>query len=169
MPTAPIHAITVPTIQATIGMSAGIEYGERSVRRTGGERPSKEGVMGAQENIAAAKKGYAAFAAGDAAAAMADMVDDIEWITPGNSAISGITHGKQELGENWTKLAEKGFTTSPQHWFADAERVVVLTQISVAGETADTADVLTYTADAKLIKFQSAGDTALFERVFGSK
>jgi ketosteroid isomerase-like protein len=128
-----------------------------------------EGLMSAAENIATAKRGYAAFAAGDAAAAMADMVDDIEWITPGNSAISGITHGKQELGGNWAKLAEKGFTTSPQHWFADEERVVVLTQISVAGETADSADVLTYNADGKLIKFQTAGDTALFERVFGSK
>ena len=85
-----------------------------------------EGLMSAAENIATAKRGYAAFAAGDAAAAMADMVDDIEWITPGNSAISGTTHGKQELGGNWAKLAEKGFTTSPQHWFADEERVVVL-------------------------------------------
>ncbi len=49
--------------------------------------------MSAAENIATAKRRYAAFAAGDAAAAMADTVDDIEWITPGNSAISGATHG----------------------------------------------------------------------------
>jgi len=100
---------------------------------------------------------------------MADMVDEIEWITPGNSAISGTTHGKQELGANWAKLAEKGFTTSPQHWLADEERVVVLVQVSVAGETADTADVLTFNEDGKLIKFQSASDTALLERVFGSR
>lgn len=125
--------------------------------------------MSTADNIATAKRGYAAFAARDAAAAMADMVDDIEWITPGNSAISGTTHGKQELGANWAQLAEKGFTTSPQHWFADGERVVVLTEISVGGETADSADVLTFDADGKLIKFQTAGDTALFERIFGSK
>jgi hypothetical protein len=125
--------------------------------------------MSAAENIATAKRGYAAFAAGDAVGAMADMVDEIEWITPGNSAISGTTHGKQELGANWAKLAEKGFTTSPQHWLADEERVVVLVQVSVAGETADTADVLTFNEDGKLIKFQSASDTALLERVFGSR
>ena len=125
--------------------------------------------MSAEGNIATAKKGYAAFSAGDVAAAMADLVDDIEWITPGNSAVSGTTHGKQELGENWAKLAEKGLTTSPQHWFADEERVVVLTQITLGGETADAADVLTFNADGKVVKFQSAGDTALFERVFGSK
>jgi ketosteroid isomerase-like protein len=125
--------------------------------------------MSAAENIATAKRGYAAFTERDVAAAMTDLVDDIEWITPGNSAISGTTHGKQELGANWAKLAEKGFTTSPQHWFADEERVVVLTQISVGGESADSADVLTYNADGKVIKFQTAGDTALFERVFGAK
>jgi uncharacterized protein len=125
--------------------------------------------MGAEQNLATARRGYAAFSAGDAAAAMAEMVEDIEWITPGNSAISGTTRGKQELGANWAKLAEKGFTTTPQHWFADEERVVVLTQITVAGEKADSADVLTFNSDAKLVKFQTAGDTALFERVFGPK
>ena len=45
----------------------------------------------------------------------------------------------------------------------------MLTQTALAGETADTADVLTFNADGKVTKFQTAGDTALFERVFGSK
>ena len=126
--------------------------------------------MGAQENIATAKRGYAAFGAGDAVAAMADMVDDIEWVTPGNSAVSGTVHGKQALGEHWAKFAAKGFSATPQYWFADEERVVVLTQNSYGGEeTTDAADVLTFNAAGKLIKFQSAGDTALLERVFGSK
>jgi uncharacterized protein len=68
----------------------------------------------------------------------------------------------------WAKLAEKGFTTSPQHWFSDEDRVVVLTRITVGGEQADQADVLTY-RDGKLVKFQTAGDTALLQRVFGSR
>lgn len=126
--------------------------------------------MGAQENIATAKRGYAAFAAGDGAAAMADMADDIEWITPGNSAISGTVRGKQALGEHWAKFAEKGLTVTPQYWFADGDRVVVLVQTSYAGEAgADAADVLTFNADGKLIRFQTAGDTALLERIYGSK
>jgi ketosteroid isomerase-like protein len=125
--------------------------------------------MGTQENIATARKGYAAFAAGDAAAAMADMVDDIEWITPGNSAVSGSVRGKQALGEQWGKFAEKGFSVTPQYWFADGDRVVVLVQTSLAGETTDAADVLTFNADGKLVRFQTAGDTAQLERVFGSK
>jgi ketosteroid isomerase-like protein len=124
--------------------------------------------MAGEENIEAAKRGYAAFSAGDAEAAMAEMHDDIEWITPGNSAISGTRHGKQELGELWATSAAKGFSTTPQYWFSDADRVVVLTQVSVGGETYDAADVLTF-RDGKLAKFQTAGDTAAMERVFGSK
>jgi ketosteroid isomerase-like protein len=122
--------------------------------------------MAGEQNIETAKEAYAAFSAGDAATAMARIADDVEWITPGNSAISGTVRGKQEVGALWGRLAEKGFTTSPQYWFSDEDRVVVLTHISLGGEEADSADVLTY-RDGRLVKFQTAGDTALLERVFG--
>ena len=124
--------------------------------------------MAGEQNVETAKRAYAAFSAGDAEGAMAALADDVEWITPGNSAIGGTRHGKQEVGELWAKLAEKGFSTSPEYWLSDEERVVVLTHIKVGGEEADSADVLTF-RDGKLVKFQTAGDTALFERVFGSK
>lgn len=124
--------------------------------------------MAGDENVENAKRAYAAFSAGDAAGAMENMADDIEWITPGNSAISGTVHGKQAVGAQWAQLAGKGFTTTPQFWFSDDERVVVLTHTTIEGGEADAADVLTF-RDGKLVKFQSAGDTALIERVFGSK
>src|SRR5581483_482123 len=122
--------------------------------------------MAGEQNIETAKRAYEAFSAGDAAGAMENMSDDVEWITPGNSAISGTRRGKQEVGELWAKFGEKGFTTSPQYWFSDEDRVVVLTQTTLGGEQAETADVLTY-RDGKLVKFQTAGDTAMLERVFG--
>ena len=56
----------------------------------------------------------------------------------------------------WAQLAEKGFTTSPQHWFSDEDRVVVLTQVTVGGEPADQADVLTY-RDGKLGQVPDGG------------
>lgn len=124
--------------------------------------------MAGEQNVETAKRAYAAFSAGDAQGAMADVADDIEWVTPGNSAISGIRHGKQEVGELWAKLAEKNFRTSPEYWFSDEERVVVLTRTTVGGEDADSADVLTF-RDGKVVKFQSALDTALLERVFGAR
>lgn len=124
--------------------------------------------MAGEENIETAKRGYAAFSAGDAEAAMADMADDIEWITPGNSAVGGTRRGKQEVGQLWAQLAEKGFSVTPQYWFSDAERVVVLNQATLAGESYEGADVLTF-REGKLVKFQTAEDTALLERVFGTK
>ncbi len=123
--------------------------------------------MAGEQNIETARQGYAAFSAGDAAGAMENMSDDVEWITPGNSAVSGSRHGKQEVGELWGELASKGFSTTPQYWFSDDDRVVVLCRATLAGEEYDSADVLTY-RDGKLAKFQTAGDTALLERVFGS-
>jgi uncharacterized protein len=124
--------------------------------------------MAGEQNVESAKRAYAAFSAGDAEGAMGNMADDVEWITPGNSAISGTVRGKQEVGALWAKFAEKGFTTSPQYWFSDDERVVVLAQVTLAGERADSADVLTF-RDGKVVKFQTAGDTAMLERIFGSK
>jgi ketosteroid isomerase-like protein len=121
--------------------------------------------MAGEANIETAKRAYAAFSAGDAAAAMENMADDIEWITAGSASVSGTVHGKQDVGALWGSFAAKGFTTSPQYWFSDDERVVVLTQITLDGESADAADVLTF-RDGKLVKFQSAGDTALLERVY---
>ena len=124
--------------------------------------------MAGEQNVETAKQGYAAFSAGDAQGAMENISDDIEWIIPGTSAISGNHRGKQEVGELWGKLAEKGFSVEPQFWFSDDERVVALVHQRVGGEEADAADVLTY-RDGQLVKFQTAGDTALLERIFGSK
>ncbi|MBV9464843.1 MAG: hypothetical protein JO169_01890, partial [Solirubrobacterales bacterium] len=59
-------------------------------------------------------------------------------------------------------------STSPQYWLSDDERVVVLTHITAQGEEADTVDVLTY-RDGKLVKFQTATDTAMLERLYGTK
>ena len=123
--------------------------------------------MSAQENIEIAKQGYAAFSAGDAETAMANLADDLEWVVPGNSAVSGSCHGKAEVGALWAKMAEKSLTTTPEHYLGDEERVVVLTHVSAGGEAWDAADVLTY-RDGQVEKIQSTGDTAKLEKVFGA-
>ena len=124
--------------------------------------------MSAEQNIASTKAAYAAFASGDAAAAMENLADDTEWIVPGNSAVSGTYHGKQEVGALWTKLAEKAFSTAPEHFLGDDERVVVLTRTTADGQSSDSVDVLTF-RDGKVVRFQTAADTALQERIFGTK
>jgi ketosteroid isomerase-like protein len=124
--------------------------------------------MSADDNKAATKAAYQAFANGDIDAASKDLADDIEWIIPGKSAISGTYHGKEEVLGFWMKLAEKGFRTEPQYFFADGDHVVALTQVSVEGHTSDDADVLTF-RDGKVVKFQAATDTEMQTEVWGAK
>lgn len=123
--------------------------------------------MSAEQNLALVKAAYEAFGAGDAAGAMENMADDVEWIVPGNSSVSGTYRGKAELGGFWMKLANKSFTTVPEYFLADDERVVALTHTTTDGQPSDAADVSTI-RNGKLVKFQTAMDTALLERVFGT-
>ena len=124
--------------------------------------------MSGQENIEKTKAAYAAFGAGDIETASAELDDQVEWVVAGNSAISGTYRGKDEVVGFWMKLAEKGFSTHPQYFLGDDERVVVLTSITIDGQTADQADVLTF-RDGKVVKFQAAGDTAMQERIWGTR
>jgi ketosteroid isomerase-like protein len=122
----------------------------------------------AEQNILSAKAAYAAFSWGDPAAAMANMVDDIEWVVPGNSTVSGTYHGKEELGAFFMKLAEESYTQVAELFLGDEERVMVLVRATVAGESTDRVDILTY-HDGKTVKVQSVFDTLFAQRIFGTK
>ncbi len=124
--------------------------------------------MSKDQNIETLNKGYAAFASGDAEGAMRDLDDNIEWVEPGNSAISGTYHGKAEIGEFFAKLAEKSFTTTPNRFIADNDEVVVLTEVRVGDESAHSADLYTF-RDGKVVRAENFSDTAMMERVFGTK
>jgi uncharacterized protein len=124
--------------------------------------------MSAQQNKEAAEAGYRAFAQGDAAAAMKDMDDQVEWTARGDSSITGTYTGKHEIGELWSKMAEKGLRTEPRHFIADGDKVVVLTTVTLDGESAESADVLTYNEEGKMIAFEQFGDPAVANRVFSA-
>ena len=137
-----------------------------------GKRPEEKnrhkGVNVASQNIEIAKKGYEAYGAGDVETALADFDDNIEWSIPGNSTISGTYRGKDKFMELLGKLAEKSFTTTPERFLADGDDVVVITRTTTGEESALQADVLTY-SNGKVVKAVSFGDTALQERIFGTK
>ena len=124
--------------------------------------------MSTSQNVETAKNGYAAFAAGDVETVLSIFDDDIECVVPGNSTVSGTYRGKAGVTELFAKVAEQSFTTTPSRFVADSDVVVVLTQVTAGGESAPEADVVTF-RDGKTIKVQSLGDTALQERVFGTK
>jgi uncharacterized protein len=122
--------------------------------------------MGAQENKQVTQDAYKAFASGDAEGAMKNMDDSIEWTVRGDNALSGTYHGKQEVGEMWGKLATKEFRSEPHDFIAEGDKVVVLTTVTMEGETDESADVLTYNSDGKLIAFDTLVDETVSNRVF---
>lgn len=121
--------------------------------------------MSAEDNKQAAKDGYDAFSQGDAEGAMANISDSAEWVVSGDSAVSGTHNGKHEIGALWGQLAEKGFQTDPKEFLADGDKVVVMATNTVAGETTDVVDVLTY-SDGQLVRFQGYGGEEVLNRVF---
>jgi ketosteroid isomerase-like protein len=124
--------------------------------------------MSEQDNIEMIKRGYAAFSAGDLETVMSLFDDDVEWVQPGASAVSGTFHGKAELMEQFARLAEKGLTVKLNRLIADGDTVVALTDVTAGGETGKDADVFTL-RDGKTVHVQVHGDTSLLERVFGKK
>jgi len=122
--------------------------------------------MSADQNKATTEAAYRAFSQGDAAGAMENMDEGIVWMARGDSSLTGTYMGKQEVGELWGKLAEKGLRTEPHDFVADGDKVVVLTTVSLDGESAEAADILTYNDEGKLIQFDEVGDPAVGNRVF---
>jgi len=122
--------------------------------------------MSAQANKETAEAAYRAFASGDAAAAMENMDDGVVWTARGDNALSGTYRGKEEVAGLWAKLAEKGLKTEPHDFVADGDKVVVLTRVTLDGESEEAADVLTYDEGGKLIGFEQIGDPAIASRVF---
>ncbi len=124
--------------------------------------------MSEQENKELVQTGYAAFAAGDIQTVMDLFDDDIEWVQPGQSAISGTFHGKTEVMEYMGRLAEKAPTVTVKRLIAEGDTVVAITEVSVEGESSEDADVMTI-RDGKTTRMEVHGDTALLERVYGKK
>ncbi|KUI23443.1 DUF4440 domain-containing protein [Mycobacterium sp. GA-1285] len=124
--------------------------------------------MSEQENKELVRRGYEAFAAADMESLMGLFDDDIEWVQPGESAVSGTYHGKTELMEYLGRLAQKPITIRVDQMIAEGDTVVVLTEIHVDGQTGRDADVFTI-RDGKTVAVRIHGDTALMERVYGKK
>jgi len=122
--------------------------------------------MGAQENKQSAQDGYAAFRSGDAEGAMRNIDDSVEWTVRGDNALTGTYNGKQAVGELWGKFMSQDFRSEPHDFVAEGDKVVVLTTVHLGGESAESADVLTYNADGKLVAFDTLADATVANRVF---
>lgn len=122
--------------------------------------------MEAAVNKQAAVDGYAAFSAMDPDGAMKDISDSVEWVVSGDNALTGTYRGKEEVGALWTKFLEKGFKTTPKEFIAEGTKVVVISDVELDGEQSESADLLSYDDDGKLIRFQTFGGETQLDRVF---
>ena len=120
------------------------------------------------QNIELVKAGYAAFIAGDIETVMGLFDDNVEWIQPGNSTISGVYHGKGELMGYLAQLGAKSPSVTVNRLIADGDTVVALTDVAVGDERGEDADVFTI-RDGKTVRVVVHTDTALMERVYGTK
>ena len=120
------------------------------------------------QNIETTKKGYAAFNAGDIETALSVFGDTVEWTISGNSMIGGTYRSKGELTELMAQLAQKTTSVEAKSFIADGDVVIAQTEVTAGGETSQEAGVFTF-RDGKIIKAQSYGDTAMQERIFGTK
>jgi ketosteroid isomerase-like protein len=124
--------------------------------------------MSEQENKELIQRGYEAFAAGDVETLLGLFDDDVEWVQPGDSAVSGTYHGKTEVMEHLARLGAKPITIRVDRMIAEDDIVVVLNEINVDGQTGRDADVFTV-RDGKTVAVRIHGDTSLLERVYGKK
>ncbi|WP_395306967.1 nuclear transport factor 2 family protein [Mycobacterium sp. AMU20-3851] len=121
-----------------------------------------------QDNMEVIRKGYEAFSSGDVEAVMALFDDNVEWVQPGNSSISGTYHGKGEVAQYLANLGEKNPTVKLNRLLADGDMVVALTDVTVGEEKGSNADVFTV-RDGKTTRVEIHTDTALMERIYGTK
>lgn len=121
-----------------------------------------------EHNVELVKKGYEAFSAGDVETVMSLFDDNMEWVQPGESNLSGIYRGKDEFGDYLSKLAEKAVSVRVLRLISDGDTVVAFTEVTVGTEMGEDADVFTV-RDGKIVRAQVYTDTAMMERVFGRK
>ena len=76
-------------------------------------KPTQRSGRGASQNIEISK-GDAAFDAGDVDAVLNDYDDDVEFVVPGNSTVSGTYRGKDGVKELFGKAAEQNFKLTPK-------------------------------------------------------
>jgi hypothetical protein len=60
----------------------------------------------------------------------------------------------------------KDFRTEPHDWIAEGDKVIVLTTVRLEGEVNESADILTYNGNGKLVAFDTLADARVANRVF---
>jgi uncharacterized protein len=134
--------------------------------------------MPAEENIKAAQAGYAAFGRGDMSGVLAQLDENIEWVTPKVAAMpgSGIKRGHSGVLEFFQAVREcwdfEAF--EPREFIASGELLAVQgsyrAKARKTGAVAESDWVMVWRFhNGKCIHFQEYTDSATLEKALTSK
>jgi len=131
--------------------------------------------MNAQENKQLVMESYQLFLKGDIPSLLDRCHDDADWIERDSECIpfAGAHHGKAEIADFFTKLAEgaEALNFVPKEFIAEGDKVVVVGEASwlakPTGRSFDSPWVHVLTLrDGKIARFEAYNDTAPAERAF---
>jgi ketosteroid isomerase-like protein len=121
-------------------------------------------------NVAIAQKAYADFSRGEVPAVVELMDDSVEWITPGDDALSGTRNGKSGVAEFFALVAQTWHFDSfePKQFIPFGDQVIVVGSYTsrsvVTGRVASCDWVMIWTfRDGKITRFQEFTDTAILK------
>ena len=122
-----------------------------------------------ESNLDVVRRGYEAFGRGDIDGLMAELDEQIQWVTPGPAelATSGRRSGHQQVGEFFNALNETFDIQrfEPREFITHGDRVIVLgsetTGVRATGKVIELDWVHVFTVrNGKVVAFQDFFDTA---------
>jgi catechol 1,2-dioxygenase len=129
--------------------------------------PPGPAPLSADDLLDRTRTAFDAFSAGDSSVLAEMLADDVEWVVPGNSKLSGVKRGKEEVFEHWATFGPALRGAEWKHFLCDGQRVLVVYTLTFDAGSCDGVDVIEF-HDGKIVRFQPNLDTALLERIFGS-
>jgi len=122
--------------------------------------------MAHMDNIARVREANLLFRDGDMDGGMQLFAEDVVYVQPGRSVLSGVKHGRDAVRAHIEQVKAAGLSNTPQRWFVLDDQVLTLTTIRVHGHEFTAVDILTF-RDGQVVRFESVTDTSVMERVYG--
>lgn len=121
--------------------------------------------MNGHDKNAIVTRAYEAWNAKDYKRLLDSFEGGLSWIVPGDNRHTGKLETRDRVTPVLDALGRSDYAVSPRHFIEDAERVVVLAQVTLDGVQHGAIDVWTFEAGG-LVKYQHAStNTMILDRV----
>jgi ketosteroid isomerase-like protein len=114
-------------------------------------------------NITQIEDLYRAFAEADWTRVVGAFSEDVTWTQPGSTRLSGVHQGRDAVVEFFLDIAQYGLSIRPIEFFGEADRVVAVVDVELAGERANEVDRFVI-RDGLIASVEHIGDTEMLSR-----